>query len=157
MENNLRVKAAEFLIESLKLMVTISMLFIGGIVAYGGYIDFRLDCKYFYISISLLVVSSLLSVLNINSIINKIYAGNTEAIRATEVRVINAISIIALVFGISFGIFSILNSNIEPINKTVLGTHSTIITDSQISIGNNPLPPLKRIKKNGKIQSVEVN
>jgi hypothetical protein len=72
-----------------------------------------------------------------------------------EVRVINAISIVALLSGISFGIYSILDSNINPVSKTA-NSQSTIISDSQILVGSNPLPPLKITKADGKIQSVEI-
>ena len=158
MEIKHKIKATDYLIESLKLMVTISMLFIGGIVAYSGYVDFNLNTKFFYISISLLILSSLSSVFNINSIINKIYGGNEEAIRVTEVRVINAVSIISLLLGISFGIYSILDSDRHLNDMSISSNKSTVISDSKIIIGSAELPSIKIDKtEEGKIKSIEIN
>ena len=155
MENQHEVKATDYLIESLKLMVTISMLFIGGIVAYGGYIGYSLNKKLFYSSIFLLVISSLLSVVNINSIINKIYAGKQDAIRTREVRLISFFSIITLLIGILLGSISILEYSYQP-NK-ISTSNSTIITDKEIIIGSSELPPIKIIKnQDGHIQSIEI-
>jgi len=150
-----QIKATDYLIESLKLMVTISMLFIGGIVTYGGYLGYLLNKKYFYISVSFLVFSSLMSVININSLINKLYDGKYDAIRSKEVRIINAISILTLLVGIIMGIYSVLST--EQDEKQSTNCRLTVITDEKIIIGRTNLSSIKIIKNdNGKIQSIEI-
>ena len=151
-----KIKATDYLIESLKLMVTISMLFIGGLVAYGGYIGYILNKKYFYSSIVLLLISSLLSVVNINSIINKVYSGNESAIRDNEVRIINFISIFALLLGVLFGSISVLKTRYT--STSISNFNSTVITDEKVVIGTADLPTIKIIKNNdGQIHSIEIN
>lgn len=151
--NSNKIKATDYLTESLKLIVTIATILFGGLLAYRSNISVPIDIWSYYVSLSLLAMSSVVSVANINSLINKMFRGEEDAIKQKEVKSLNIASIFSLFVGIFFGAW-FLSVQTQP---SSINTNGTVITDSSISIGKDILSTIKIVKnKDGKILEVTI-
>lgn len=151
-----QIKAAEVLMESLKLLVTLSTVFFGGLLAYRTGLDFPVAMWSYYISISLLVASAILSVVNIKALINKIHRDDADAIKRSDVKLLNVLASLSLLAGIGAGAYFLsANTHRKAKPSTPESTH---ISDSSISIGTN-LNVSVEVKKDssGKIQMVTIS
>lgn len=150
-----KLKAADTLTESLKLIVTISTIFFGGLLAYRSNVATPAALWTYYSALGLLALSSILSVLNINSLINKIYRGEDELVKNKEVKGLNIFASLALLLGIAFGAWFL--SEQTPGSSTPATQSSTVITDSNILVGKD-VTAVINVKKNssGKIDEVTI-
>lgn len=112
-----KIKATDMLTESLKLIVTIATIFFGGLLTYRSTITAPLIEWAYYCSLSLLASSSILSVININSLISKIYRGEDGAIKSREVKLLNSSSMLTLFMGIAFGAYFLTAQQPKPVNS----------------------------------------
>lgn len=151
-----KVKATDFLTESLKLIVTISTIFFGALLAYRSSLVSPNDIWSYYLSLGLLILSAILSVANINSLINKMYRGEDNAIKETEVKVLNILATLSLFIGIFSGAWFLTKQIPAKVSK-LNGSDTTIISDSSISVGKENKSIIKVIKgANGKISEVTI-
>ena len=150
-----KIKATDYLTESLKLIVAIATILFGGLLAYRSNIPVPISIWSYYLSLGLLAISSVVSVANINSLINKMFRGEEDAIKEKEVKGLNIASILSLFAGIFFGAWFLsvqTQSKPSPIN-----TKCTVITDSSIIVGKDITSTIKIVKnKDGKISEVTI-
>jgi hypothetical protein len=121
------------LTESLKLIVVIATILFGGLLAYRSNIAAPIGVWAYYVSLALLASSSILSVTNINSLINKVYRGEEDAIKKKEVKVLNFACIATLFSGIAFGAW-FLSVQSQMILESP-GADAIVISDESIAIG----------------------
>lgn len=150
-----KIKATDYLTESLKLIVAIATILFGGLLAYRSNIATPISIWSYYLSLGLLAISSVVSVANINALINKIYRGEEDAIKADEVKNLNIASIISLFSGIVFGAWFL---SVQSQYKTApINTNSTVISDTSITVGKDIGAIVKVVKnKDGKITGVTI-
>lgn len=154
--NQNKIKATDYLTESLKLIVSIATLLFGGLLAYRSNISEPIGIWGYYTSLSLLAISSIVSVANINSLINKIYRGEEDAIMSKEVKGLNFASIFTLFSGIVFGAWFLSAQTQEPPKSA--STENTVISDSSITVGKDIGSTVKIIKStDGKISEVTIS
>ena len=155
MENH-HIKAVDLLTESIKLIVTIATILFGGLLAYGANLTQITNPFSFYGGLSLLAMSSILSVININSLINKVNRNEDDAIKNGTVKTINVLASLSLLFGIAAGAYFLLNS---PPSKglAIAPSQNTRITNSEIIIGTSDEAVIKVEKnQNGDITVVDI-
>lgn len=150
-----KLKSADMLTESLKLVVTISTILLGALVAYRSSLGSVTALGSYYFSVGALILCSILCVLNINSLINKIYDGKNDAIKETEVKFLNISSWLALCLGVGVGLWFLSEQQSKPIN---ISDDITSIADSNIVIGSKNQSVIKITKDDsGKIKEVTVS
>ena len=151
-----KIKATDYLTESLKLIVAIATILFGGLLAYRSNIETPISIWAYYASLALLELSSIVSVANINSLINKMYRGEEDAIKNNEVKTLNVASIVTLFTGIVFGAWFL--SVQTQANSKAGSTNGTVISDSSITVGKEINSTVKVIKnKDGKISEVTIS
>lgn len=150
-----KLKATDYLTESLKLTVAIATILFGGLLAYRSNLAAPISIWAYYASLTLLASSSILSVANINSLINKIFRGEEDAIKSNEVKTFNIASIVTLFSGIVFGAwFLSAQTQTRPVTSR---TDNTVISDSSITVGKDVNSTVKIVKsKDGKIAEVTI-
>lgn len=150
-----KLKAVDTLTESLKLVVTISTIFFGGLLAYRSNLPSPEALWLYYLALGMLALSAILSVANINSLINKIYRDEGDLIKHREVKMLNAFSSLSLLIGIMAGAWFL--SAQTPTAAHSQSTSFTVITDSSITVGKDNTSVI-RVKKNssGKIDEVSI-
>jgi hypothetical protein len=132
-----KLKATDILVESIKLLFAISTLFFGGLLTYRSSITEPINIRLCDIALLSFALSSIFSVLNINSLIGKIFRSESDAIKETEVKVLNVLSMLALLLGMALGaIFLSSQKNKSEDNKSS-SVEQTVISDSQIILGKN--------------------
>ena len=153
-----KAKATDLVVESLKLIVTIATLFLGALIAYSTNTPEPELRWLFYISLTLLVLCAILSILNINSLINKIYREEEDAIRQTEAIVLNAASALCLIAGLVTSSIYIYNNPISSSkSKDTLPQPNTIITKDELVIGTETNSKFHIIKDvNGNIVEITI-
>jgi len=129
-----KTKATDYVIESLKLIVTLSALFFGGILAYRAKLNAPVFLWAYYSSLAVFSLSAILSVANINSLINKVFRGDEDAIQHKEARILNALSTLSLLLGMILGAIFLSLQEVRKIVPTV-SNNQTTITDSEIIVG----------------------
>ena len=152
-----KIKATDYLIESLKLITVIVTILITGMLTFQSQIN-NSNKIYFYISIFFWMITLVLSVINLNLLINKIYRGEEDAIKQKDTKTTFVIASFSLFFGMISAIIFLYN-NIPTSNKMnkvqknqILITNDTIIMDSNFS------KKIKIIKfKEGSIKEVTIN
>lgn len=150
-----KLKATDYLTESLKLVVAIATILFGGLLAYRSNISAPTGIWAYYTSLALLALSSIVSVANINSLINKIYRGEETAIKNSEVKALNVASILTLFSGIIFGAW-FLSAQTQN-NPRAANADGTVISDSTITVGKDISSVVKVVKnKDGKISEVTI-
>jgi hypothetical protein len=105
MNEETKLKATDYLTESLKTITAISTIFIGGLIAYQSE-EYRISLL-FWLSLALFTLSALFSVFCINSIINKVFRGDIESIQKGEVKILTLLSLLTLLGGITTSAFFI--------------------------------------------------
>ncbi len=150
-----KLKATDTLTESLKLIVTISTIYFGGILAYRSNLSTPGALWSYYSALSFLAISAILSVANINSLINKLYRGEEDLIKDKEVKRLNIFASFSLLLGVISGAWFLSEQTQEPPELNT--SSSTVITDSSIAVGKDNTSVIK-IKKDssGKIIEVEI-
>lgn len=150
-----KTKATDYVVESLKLIVTLSTIFFGGLLAYRANLNAPYLLWAYYSSLAAFSFSAIFSVANINSLINKIFRGDEDAIQHKEAKALNVLAIITLFSGIGFG--AAFLSKQPDTSTTPSHIKGAIITDAQISIGAE-IESNVEIKKdsNGKISTVTI-
>tara|TARA_R110001583_G_scaffold195218_1_gene370585 strand:- start:3410 stop:3880 length:471 start_codon:yes stop_codon:yes gene_type:complete len=151
-----KLKATDYVTESLKLVVGISMPLIGGLVAYymnanSGNIEWTYPS-----SLVLLVVSSLLAIFNIHTLINEIHAGNFDAIMGRFIRGVNVATLFTFFSGISFGILYIVKNPIAQSGATSIT--SIIIERNKVIVPKDTTIKVDiETDSNGVVNKVKVN
>lgn len=156
MENH-HIKAVDLLTESIKLIVAIATILFGGLLAYGANLPQITNHSYFYGGLSLLALSSILSVININSLINKVNRNEEDAIKNGTVKIINILASLSLLCGIASGAYFLLNS---PTSRglALSPSSNTRITNAEIIIGTSDEAVIKVEKnQNGDITVVDIS
>ncbi|GAA5140059.1 hypothetical protein [Alloalcanivorax gelatiniphagus] len=110
-DDEYKIKATDYLTESLKTLVTICAIFIGGLIAFQS--GKAVTNKSFYWAVGLFSASAFVSVLNINSIINKVYRSNYLAIQTTETKLLSFFSLLLFVTGVALSAVYMSNDNSE--------------------------------------------
>jgi hypothetical protein len=150
-----KAKATDLVVESLKLIVTIATLFLGALLAYSSNVTSPVIKWAFYTALSSFVICSIFSILNINSLINKLYREEDDAIMQSEAKILNIISALALIIGL---ITTSIYIKYNPVNtKTPSSTSpaTTVISDDQIVVGADVKTPIQiRRNESGKIEEV---
>lgn len=150
-------KAIDLLVESIKAILTLSTILISGLLAYIGTVGGGLLCWQNITALSFLFLSCILSIININSLVNKVYRGEVDAVMDSEVKIINVVLSLSLLFGLGFSswyIFTCLPAS-NPNNKTN-NSHMIIQRDS-IEIPDNFSTTIKIEKEAGNIKTVIIN
>lgn len=134
-----KLKATDYLTESLKLLVGVSMSLVAGLVAYDANLKVAHSSLLFYLSSLLLLTASILAICNILMLINKIYRNELNAIKNVTVRNINFGVLITFAFGVFFGLLYIFNNPIldaENIHqkKSRIDSKLTILIDKMGNI-----------------------
>ncbi len=154
--NEAKMKATDFVVESLKLIVTLSTIILGGLLAYRATLVNPSMLGAYYSSLIALAISAILSVANINSLINKIFREDEDAIQHKEAKTLNVLATLALLIGIVSAALFLSNQPIQV--KVESQSSNTVITDTQIIIGNETQSNIE-VKKNndGKIDTVVIS
>lgn len=130
-----RIKSIEIVIESLKLYIALATLLFGGLLTLIG---FNFNSKFAWtgtVALILFLLAIIMSVLTVNSLINKVYRNDDEAIKRKDSIFLNFLSIILLLSGMIFGSVFILNkqeNKLSPIdidNVLIEGDKITIPSD----------------------------
>ena len=150
-----KAKATDYLTESLKLMVAIATILFGGLLAYRSNLPSPVGINQFYASLGFLALSSCLSVANINSLINKMHSGDGDAIKKGDVKTLNVLSIATLVVGIGYGALFLLDQATADADNAIAG--GTVISDSEIVVGNGMKAGITVVKEDGKISEVVIS
>ena len=103
LNNPARIKATDYLVESLKLIVTLSTILFGGLLAYSAKSSLLILGWSFYVSLMGFLLSAITSIVSINSIINKIYRCEDDAIQQPRVKVVVIFSVLFLLVGMVIG------------------------------------------------------
>lgn len=153
--NQDKVKASDYLLESIKLIVTLATIFFGGLLAYAPNATSHTREWAFNLALTLFALSAIFGVFNINSIINKIFRGEEDAIRTNETKALNILSTGFLAFGMGFGAWFL--SDQHPVTKKTDKEDQTTISESEITVGGETKSTIE-IQKNesGKIIHVKI-
>lgn len=151
-----KLKATDILVESIKLLVTIATIFFGGLLAYGSNVSTPIRVWSYHTALILFVVCSVSSVVNINTLIGKIYRSEADAIKRGDVKFVNIISMLSLLGGTFFGAIFLLSQ--QPSTQKSSNSTQTVISESQITVGSGDQPNIKVIKDaNGHINEVSIS
>lgn len=150
-----KAKAAEVLIESLKLVVTISTVFFAAFLAFHASANRAGGSFFFYGTLAAFALTAVLSVFNINTLINKFNNDEKDLVSDRTVRWTNAIVIFTFFTGFVFATFFLSES---PNRMPAIGETSTTITDSSITIGTDVKASVTiRKHENGRLEEVRIN
>lgn len=150
-----KLKATDYLVESLKLIVTLSTIFFGGLLAYRTNLHNPDTLWAYYSALIAFAFSSVLSITNINSLINKIFKGDEDAIQHKEAKTLNILATFTLFIGIAFG--AVFLSKQPTVLNVSTQDRGAVITDDTINI-NGEIASNIIVKKdgNGKISTVTI-
>jgi hypothetical protein len=151
-----RAKATDFVVEALKLLVTIATLFFGALLAYATSARPVLGSAY-YAALILFVACSVLSVMNIHSLVNKLYRGEEDAIMQREAKILNALAAVTLIGGLIAAALFILRPSTPKSPATPADPKIAIISDQQVTIGSEVKTKIRITKDStGKINEITV-
>ena len=103
----------------------------------------------------LFALSAVFGVFNINSVINKIFRSEEDAIHSTEVKILNILSSGLLAVGMGFGAWFL--SDQHPITKKPENEDQAIISESEITVGGETKSSIDIQKsETGKIIHVKI-
>lgn len=150
-------KAIDLLVESIKAILTLSTILISGLLAYIGTVGGGILCWQNITALSLLFVSCILSIININSLVNKVYRGEDDAVMDKEVKIINVVLSLSLLLGLVFGSWYIFTC--PPASNQSLKTNNShmIIHRESIEIPDNFSTTIRIEKEAGDIKTVIIN
>jgi hypothetical protein len=143
--NQDKVKATDYLLESIKLIVTIATILFGGLLAYAPNAISHDREWAFNLALTLFALSAISGVFNINSIINKIFRSDEDAIRTAEVKTLNILSTASLALGMGFG--ACFLSDQHPVTKKTDKEVQTTISESEITVNGETKSTIE-IQKN---------
>jgi len=151
-----KVKATDYLLESIKLIVTLATIFFGGLLAYAPNATSHAYEWAFNWALISFAISAVLGVVSINSIINKTFRSDEKAIQHIEVKLLNVLSVVSLAFGMGFG--ATFLSDQTPAAKKQTTENQTSISESEITV-NGEVKSNIEIQKNdaGKITHVKIS
>ena len=150
-----KIKATDFVVEALKLIVTLSTIFFGGLLAYRANISSPSLIWSYYAALGLMALSAILSIANINSLINKVYRNEENAIQQTEAKVLNVLATLTLLSGMGFGAVFLSSQSIP--GKPPQINDQTTITDSQVVVSGEVKSNIQVTRgSNGKITNITI-
>jgi hypothetical protein len=162
-----KLKATDILVESIKLIFTISTIFFGGLLTYRSSISEPINLWACNTALFLFTLSSICSILNINSLIGKIFRSENDAIKKADVKFLNVISLLALLAGMILGAIFLSSQqqnnissqkDVKAVEKTAIPDGQTIISESQIVVGAGNKSSIKVTKDiNGRINQVDIS
>ncbi len=158
-DDQLKIKATDFVVESLKLIVTLSTIFLGGLLAYRSNVESPVSLWSYYWALAVLSLCAFSSIYSVNALINKLFKGGAIAISAiqhTEVKISFSLAAMTLLGGMFFSgffLFSQTSNKASPISN-----NQTAITDTQIVTGGEVKSNIQVTKDNsGKVTSVTIS
>lgn len=151
-----KAKATDYVVESLKLIVTLSTIFFGGLLAYRTNVSAPSLLWSYYTSLAVFALSAIISIANINSLINKVFREDEDAIQHKEAKALNVLAMISLLAGMVFGAIFLSSQTIA--KQQPLQDNQSVITDAQIIV-NGEVKSNIAVKKDssGKIIDVIIN
>ena len=151
-----KIKATDYLTESLKLIVVVVTILMTGLFTYHEQVNAS-NKYYFYGSISFWLITLIWSIINLNLLINKVYRGEEDAIKQSDTKSTFTWVTLTLIIGIvsaMFFLFSLSDSNKEQ----TIQTNQILITNDGIIIDGNFSGKIKILKfKDGIIKEVVIN
>lgn len=154
--NQHKLKSIDLLVESVKSVLTLSTAAIAALLAYIGTIGGGKINKWNLLALVFLFSASITSILNINSLINKVYKGDEEAIMNKEVRGLNIFLSLSLVFGLILSAIYILSCEPEKTKISVPEKHLHI-DSSSINVPPDFTTKVIIEKDNSEIKNVIIN
>ena len=153
--NDGRIKATDYLIESLKQIFSLATIFFVGLLAYRSTLSSHELNWTYYTALGLLAACSLFSVVNINSLISKIYRGEDAAIYTSEAKFLNCLVILLLGFGLGFAAYFF--SNIGSNDEVAVGVNQSMISDDKVVVDGNVQSNIEIVKDDsGKIKRINI-
>ncbi len=153
--NDGRIKATDYLIESLKQIFSLATIFFAGLLAYRSTLTTNELNWTFYTALSFLAACALFSVVNINSLISKIYRGEDEAIYSSEAKFLNCLVILMLGFGMGFAAYFF--SNIGSQGELAAVVNQSVISDDKVIVDGKVQSNIEVIKgDSGKIKRINI-
>lgn len=151
-----KIKATDYLIESIKLIVVVVTIFMTGLLTFHEQVN-ETNIYFFYSSILFFAITLIISILNLNVLINKVYRSEEDAIKQKDTKNCFIYLLLALIIGIiSAGIFlyCVSNSNM----KITINTGQISIMNDEIVIDSNFTNKVKILKfYDGTIKEVIIN
>jgi hypothetical protein len=150
-----QIAASNILVESIKLIFTISTVYIGAFFAYAqnanrGWL--------FWMAISLLTATSILSIWVINIIVNQIWDNSEQNIMANSVRISFVAVAFLLFLGIGTSLYHIQESKSYKTNEShLVSPSSVIIKDGEVVVTDSSRAKIKIEKTNGVISVISIN
>jgi hypothetical protein len=155
-EESLKPKAIDILVESIKLCFTLSTVSIAGLLGYIGSIGKGVFGGFAITALSLFLLTCILSVFNINTIINKVHRCNSETIMHPEVKFVYSAISLLLLSGLVFSGLYISSQRSMPNSTRPTAPESVTVTDDSIVIPNNFKTGIVITKDNNKIIKVSI-
>jgi len=153
--NSNQISASNILVESIKLVFTISTVYIGAFFTYAQS-DNR-DWS-FWLAIVFLTATSILSIWSINAIVNKIWDGCDRNIMADSVRYSFMAAAFLLFSGIGISLYhirSVKTSTKSELHQ--LAPSSIRINDGEVIVTDSLKTKIKIERMNGKITTILIN
>jgi hypothetical protein len=137
-------------------MLALSTASIAALLAYIGTVGGGVKNTWNILALVFLFIASVTSILNINSLINKVYSGDDEAIKNKEVKILNWILSLALLLGLCFSAFYILSCKPSD-KKNMVGSNRLYVDSDCVSVPSNFTGSVTIEKEGGDIKRVIVN
>lgn len=150
-------KAIDLLVESIKSILTLSTILISGLLAYIGTVGSGHLCWQNISALTFLFLACILSIININSLVNKVYRSEFDAVMNNEVKIINVALSFSLLLGLGFGSWYILTCTPETRSVYLKNTGQMIIQQGAISIPDNFSTEVKIEKESGEVKVITIN
>ena len=150
-------KAIDLLVESIKSILTLSTILISGLLAYIGTVGSGQLGWQNISALTFLFIACILSIININSLVNKVYRNEFDAVMDSEVKIINIILSISLLLGLAFGALYILTCSRSNDSIVLKNTDQMTIQQESISIPDNFSTTVKIVKESGAVKVVTIN
>lgn len=148
------LKAIDVSMESQKTYVTLETLVLAGLIAYAGSLGAETPW-YVYLNIAAVFVSAVLSVITLQSLINKLRDGQTtDPLGKSDVRWLGIISQLLFGAGVVAGGCIVLLS--PPSTPTKLPQNSCVVTDAQVVVPSGIDCNFNVEREDGRVKHVEV-
>ncbi|WP_419766959.1 hypothetical protein [Arcobacter sp.] len=151
-----KIKATDYLIESLKLIVVVVTILMTGLLTFHDQVNTS-NKYYFYISIFFWLITLVWSIINLNLLINKVYRSEEDAIKQKDTKSTFTCVTITLFLGIVFGIIFLFNLSSSN-QKNTIQANQISITNQTIIIDGNFSKKIKIMKfEDGSIKEITIN
>lgn len=152
-----KLKATDLLVESIKSILTISIILISGLLAYIGTVGKGQLCWQNISALTFLFIACILSIININSLLNKVYRSEFDAVMNAGVKKIYIALSLSLLLGLGFGSLYILTCARCSNSGVIKSTDQMVIQQGAISIPDNFSTTVKIEQESGDVKVVTIN